>query len=301
MEDIFLYSSFSVLLLLLAFKYWLKTRTQHKNLPPSPPAIPIIGHLHLLKQPLHRTFYKLSQKYGPIISLRFGSHLVIVVSSPSAVEECFTKNDIVFANRPSFILDKYLGYNHTTLVTAPYGDHWRNLRRISAIEIFSSNHLNVFLGTRRDEVKILLRKLYRASSHDFAKVELKPMFSELTFNTIMRMVAGKRYYGEDVTGIEEARQFREMITEVFEYAGVSYLGDYLPTLQWVDYRGFLKKVKKLSARVDLLLQGLINEHRIDKRCTMISHLLSLQESQPEYYTDEIIKGLILVSEISVFP
>ncbi|KAF3964792.1 hypothetical protein CMV_010955 [Castanea mollissima] len=27
---------------------------------------------------------------------------------------------------------------------------------------------------------------------------------------------------------------------------------------------------------------------------MIDHLLSLQESQPEYYTDQIIKGLILV-------
>ncbi|KAK9946443.1 hypothetical protein M0R45_011908 [Rubus argutus] len=46
-----------------------------KILPPSPPSIPIIGHLHLLrnkKEPLHRTFHKLSQKYGHVLFLRLG-------------------------------------------------------------------------------------------------------------------------------------------------------------------------------------------------------------------------------------
>lgn len=37
---------------------------------------------------------------------------------------------------------------------------------------------------------------------------------------------------------------------------------------------------------------------------MVAHFLKLQESQPEYYTDDIIKGLILVSSshlsLSVF-
>ncbi|KAI6695171.1 hypothetical protein NL676_022881 [Syzygium grande] len=32
----------------------------------------------------------------------------------------------------------------------------------------------------------------------------------------------------------------------------------------------------------------------ESKNTMLDHLLSLQESQPEYYTDQIIKGLILV-------
>nr|POF19674.1 cytochrome p450 81e8 [Quercus suber] len=46
---------------------------------------------------------------------------------------------------------KYFGYNHTTVVSAPYGDHWRNLRRISALEILSTNRLNMFTSIRRDE------------------------------------------------------------------------------------------------------------------------------------------------------
>ena len=151
MEDMLLYSSLSLLLLLaVAFKFLLQTRTKHKHLPPSPPSLPILGHLHLIKKPLHRTFQHFSQKYGNIFSLQFGSQLVVIVSSPSAVEECFTKNDIVLANRPRLLVGKHLGYNHTVVSTASYGDHWRNLRRISALEIFSTNRLNMFLGIRRE-------------------------------------------------------------------------------------------------------------------------------------------------------
>ncbi|KAJ9170624.1 hypothetical protein P3X46_018718 [Hevea brasiliensis] len=289
MEDALLYSALSVLFMLLAFRFWLEARTQHKKLPPSPPSLPILGNLHLLNQPLHRTLHNLSQRYGPIISLRFGFRLVIVVSSPSAVEECFTKNDIVFANRPFLTVAKYVDYNHTTLASAPYGDHWRNLRRLSTVEILSSNRVNKFLGIRRDEIKNLLNKLYQVSSKDFGKVELRPMFSELTFNTIMHMITGKPYCETN-----EARHFREIIREVFKFAETSYPGDFLPFLQWIDYQGSLKKLKVLSKRTDVLLQGLIDGQRNDKAGnTMISHLLSLQESQPEYYTDEIIKGLIM--------
>lgn len=224
---------------------------------------------------------------------------MVIVSSPSAVEECFTKNDIVLANRPRLLMGKHVGYNHTTMVGSPYGHHWRNLRRIGAIEIFSSSRLNMFLGTRRDEIKRSLRKLSQNSLQQFAKVELRSVFIEFTLNILMRMVAGKRYYGEEVTGKEEARQFKDMIEETFSYGGAANPGDFLPILNWISNEGYEKRIRKLAKRTDAFFQGLIDEHRSKKvsRNTMIDHLLSLQDSQPEYYTDQIIKGLILVSKI----
>ncbi|KAF8017345.1 hypothetical protein BT93_H2513 [Corymbia citriodora subsp. variegata] len=300
---------FALALLLITLKLLSQWLNQPKNLPPSPPALPIIGHLHLLKFPLHHTLHALSQAYGPIFSLRFGSRQVVVVSSVEAAEECFTTNDIVLASRPTLLINKHLGYNCTTVVSSSYGDHWRNLRRICALEILSSTRLNGFLPIRRDEIKRLLLKLHKISScnrlsHEgFTKVELKSMFSELTFNIIVRMVAGKRYYGQDVSDIEEAASFREMVKEIMSYGGASNLGDYLGVLRWV-YRGFEKRLLGLSKRTDEFLQNLIEEHRgkdknggcggVESKNTMVDHLLSLQESQPEYYTDRIIKGLMLV-------
>ncbi|KAJ7944479.1 Cytochrome P450 family protein [Quillaja saponaria] len=295
------YSALSLIFLLLTFLFFYTRPKNYKNLPPSPPSLPIIGNLHHLKKPVHRTLHTLSLKYGPVFSLRFGSRLVVVVSSSSAVEECFTKNDIVLANRPYLLIGKYIGYNHTVLTQAPYGDHWRNLRRIATVEILSTHRLNSFIGIRRDETKRLLESLY--TDKGFAKVELRSKFSSLTFNIIMRMVAGKRYYGDDgdVADMEEAKRFKKIIRELVGLGGANNPADFLPLLRWIDFNGFQKKLKSLGNTVDEFLQGLIEEHRSKnteelgiKSNTMIDHLLSLQEAQPEYYTDQIIKGLIMV-------
>ncbi|KAJ6711287.1 FLAVONOID 3'-MONOOXYGENASE-RELATED [Salix purpurea] len=284
-----------VLFLLLSTKFLLQKRKK-RNLPPSPFALPIIGHLHLLKLPIHRTLDSLSKKYGPIFSLELGSYLAVVVSSPSLVEECFTKNDIVLANRPRFLGGRnLLNYNNSDMGSTDYGDHWRNLRRISALEIFSTSRLTSLFSIRRDEVNILTRRLYRVSSHGYAKVELRSMFFHLTSNVIMRMVAGKRYYGEDVKETVEARLFREILKEFIGYLAMIQVGDMIPILQWVDFTQDFKKLDRLNKRMDMFLQGLIDEHRHDReRNTMINTFLTLQEQQPEYYTDEIIKGHILV-------
>ncbi|KAH0900581.1 hypothetical protein HID58_040084 [Brassica napus] len=272
-----------VVLTLIFFIVTNRTKKRKPKLPPSPPfALPVIGHLRLLKPPLHRVFYSISQSLGgaPIFSLRLGSRLVFVVSSHSIAEECFTKNDVVLANRPNTIASKYVSYDHTTMVTAPYGEHWRNLRRIGAVEIFSAHRLNKFLSIRQDEVRRLIVRLSRNSSYEFAKVEINSMFSDLTFNNIIRMVAGKRYYGDVSEENSEAKLVRQLIADLMSIFGAGNAADYVPILRWVT--GFEKRVKELGGRFDEFLQGLVDERRAakEKGNTMIDHLLSLQETQP---------------------
>ncbi|KAI5419491.1 hypothetical protein KIW84_043599, partial [Lathyrus oleraceus] len=268
----------SLVFLIITLKLFFHTTTKFKNLPPGPPFLPVIGNLHQLKQPLHHTFQTLSQKYGQIFSLWFGYQPVVVVSSSKIAQECFTKHDIVLANRPDFLVGKYISYNNTTVALASYGDHWRNLRRIVTTELLSSHRLNSFLEIRRDEIMRLIKKLTQVSYNDFSEVELTSMFSEMTFNTIMRMVSGKRYYGDDsdVTDIEEARLFRNIIKEILGLGGASNVSNYLKFLRWFDFDGFEKRLKRISKRADSFLQGLIDEHRSEKRNTntMIDHLNS---------------------------
>lgn len=121
----------------------------------------------------------------------------------------------------------------------------------------------------------------------------------------MRMLTGKRYYGEDVTDAEEAKVFREIMSEIVEYAVSAYPGDYLSILR-LFFRNYEKRVTWLRKRSDELFQNLIEEQRNSRRkiCggesreTVLDHLLLLQEKQPEFYTDEIIKGLLLVMLIA---
>ncbi|KAL6219774.1 hypothetical protein ACLB2K_007533 [Fragaria x ananassa] len=294
-----LYTSLSIILCLLVTLKLFRSR-RYTNLPPSPSlSLPVLGHLHLIKPPIHRSFHRLAQKHGPIFSLWFGFRRVVIISSSSAVQECFTKNDIVLANRPPSLLNKHLGYNQTTMVSSPYGDHWRNIRRIGTVEVLSTGRLNSFSHVRKDEVKQLLLKLSRHAEEEgrFVKVELRSMLYELTFNNIMTMVAGKRYVGDHVSNKEEGKEFIEIMGEAFSYGGGTNPGEFMPFLKWFGGNDYEKKVKKLAKRADVFLQRLIDEHRnkraSESKNTMIEHLLSQQESQAEYYTDEIIKGLIL--------
>lgn len=267
------------LLLFLIILKLLFFRKRDKNPPPSPPSLPVIGNLHQLKQPLHRILHAPLHKYGPIFSLRFGSQPVLVVSSASAAEECFTTNDIVFANRFPSIKTKYLGYNNTILLVASYRDQWRNLRRISSPEILSTHRLNSFLEIRNDETLNLLRNLARASN----KVEFRSIFQDLTFNIIMRMVCVKRYYGEENEGTiaEEANKFRDIMNEMAQFGLGSNLGDFVPVFEMVRFGWWPQEATKNWGEEDALFQGLINEHRNkneNSNTTMVDHLLSLQDS-----------------------
>ncbi|TXG59344.1 hypothetical protein EZV62_013917 [Acer yangbiense] len=159
----------------------------------------------------------------------------------------------------------------------------------------------MFLSIRIDEVKQLLKRLSSSNSlkgKTSTEVELRPLLTELTFNNIMRMVSGKRYYGDDVTNEEDAKQFREIIAEIFANGSISNPVDFLPLLSWLDNGDYEKRLSRLGKRMEAFLQGLIEEHRkkdgLKNTNTMIDHLLSLQETHLEYYTDQIIKGLIQV-------
>lgn len=79
---LFIISASTFLLVFLVLKLYLTKQTRYRNLPPSPPSFPVIGHLHLLKEPVHRTLQHLSEKYGPILNLSFGNRGVLLISSP---------------------------------------------------------------------------------------------------------------------------------------------------------------------------------------------------------------------------
>ncbi|PKA49769.1 Cytochrome P450 81D1 [Apostasia shenzhenica] len=306
---------FLATLSLFFFFFFMKPKpSASSRLPPSPgPSLPFIGHLHyLLRLPLHRSLSRLAVSHSPVLLLRLGSRSALLVSSASAADECFTKNDFTFANRPMLPSSRRLSYNFTTLVAAPYGSHWRNLRRLIAVEAFSSARLNSS-PVVNEEVRALLRDLAGGGSN-FRKVEVRSQLEDLAFNVVMRMTVGKKYFGgrEEIATGDEGRRFQRVVKEGFELAKESSVGDFLPILQWIGGRRMEERMERLEREADGLFQVVVEERRkerrrrvmssaagagemesgVDRR-TIVDRLLELQEVDGECYTDEIIKGVIL--------
>ncbi|KAK2974659.1 hypothetical protein RJ640_030267 [Escallonia rubra] len=122
---------FSLLLILaisLAFLFIKRsspTRTTHKNLPPSPRKLPIIGNLHQLGSSPHRSLRSLSRRHGPLMLLHLGSVPVLVVSSADGAREITKNHDLVFSNRPKVSIPDRLLYGGRDVAFSPYGDYWR--------------------------------------------------------------------------------------------------------------------------------------------------------------------------------
>ncbi|XP_040996837.1 cytochrome P450 81C13-like [Juglans microcarpa x Juglans regia] len=298
MENLFSYLAFFffvILIIKLLYQY------PNPNLPPSPFSLPIIGHFHLLKQPVYQSLKTLSLKYGPVLFLKFGSRPVLVVSSPSMVEECFAKNDIIFANRPRTMAGDILTYNSIVVAWTPYGHLWRNLRRIVNLHIFSKKSLQNFSIIREEEVYSLLRMVFKVSKRDPQKVEFRYFSSLLMFNVIMRMVTGKPCVGEEAASTDLGKQqLKDIKGIIFAFLSMN-ICDHFPILRRVGYKGLEKSMVRLQWKRDRFLTNLIEEikqmktsHSKNEKRTLIESLLSLHDSESEFYSDVVVKSIVLV-------
>ncbi|MCD7465894.1 hypothetical protein HAX54_002102 [Datura stramonium] len=236
---------------------------------------------------------------------RFGCRNLLVVSSPSAVEECFTKNDIVFANRPQTMTGDKFSFNYKVVVWAPYGYLWRALRRLTVIEIFSSNSLQKSSALRSEEIGILIRGLFKASDQNGssgARINLNSWVFTFSFNVMMRIGTGKRWVSEEEMGTEKGEQIIEEIRGFFFVTlSVMNVCDFMPVLKWFGYKGIEKRMVSAQKKRNAFLNSLLSEFRQKKltpisvkKDTLVETLLSLQESEPEFYTDDLIKGVLPV-------
>jgi hypothetical protein len=259
----YLYAVIAGLLCILLISYSKFFRSKSQTQPKLPPLAagrwPLIGHLHLLgnsNQPPYITLGNLSEKYGPIFSLRIGVHKAVIVSTWELAKEIFTTHDVIISSRPKFTAFKILGHNYANFGFSPYGEYWQRMRKITASELLSTRRFESLRDIRHTEVKKSLTELYELGGDDL-KVEMKKFLGDMNLNVIMRMIAGKRYSGDE----REVRKVRWVFREFFRLTGLFVVGDAIPFLGWLDLGGHVKEMKKAAIEMDSVVCGWLEEHR----------------------------------------
>ncbi|KNA18213.1 hypothetical protein SOVF_072840 [Spinacia oleracea] len=217
---------------------------------------------------------------------------------------------MVLANRPRVLVGKHLHYEWTTLGATPYGPLWLSLRKLATLELFSTNRMNTFAGIRLEEVRSLVKGLFGGSKQNYyARVEMRSRLAGLSLNIITRVLTGKKYifFGDenDNNGAnEEADKFLGLMREVLELNGVSNMVDCLPLFKWINFRNVEGRMVAARKKMDDFLASLIEECRKNrtqnggKKIAMIYKLLDLQEFEPANYSDQLIKGMIMIMLIA---
>ncbi|WVZ14719.1 hypothetical protein V8G54_012285 [Vigna mungo] len=298
------------LILFSLFLYNPFKKIKGKEAPRVAGAWPILGHLPLMSGPNapHRTLGALAEKYGAIFTIQLGSKKALVINNWEIAKECFTTTDMVVSSRPKLVAVELMGYNHAMFGFAPYGPYWRELRKITTLEILSSRRVEQLQHVRVSEVQTSIRELYtlwcsQKGESGYASVELKQWFSHLTFNMVLRMVVGKRYFGGENLDDEKARRCVKAVEEFLRLLGVFAVGDAIPWLRWLDFGGHEKEMKEIAKELDSILGEELEEHRqkkglgekVDEFQDFMDVMISLFDGKTidGFDSDTVIKSTVL--------
>uniref|UniRef100_A0A0C9QN91 TSA: Wollemia nobilis Ref_Wollemi_Transcript_18886_1947 transcribed RNA sequence n=1 Tax=Wollemia nobilis TaxID=56998 RepID=A0A0C9QN91_9CONI len=288
-----------VVLLALGLAYLLTVKQRRRRLPPGPAGWPVIGSLPLLGTMPHRSFYQLSKQYGPLMYMKLGTTDAIIASSPKVAEAFFKAHDGNFSNRPGNAGATYMAYDSNDLVWAPYGPRWRMLRKVCNIHLFAGKALEDMQPVRRAEVGLLVKSILGHQRRGEA-VNLGELLNVCTANVLGQVMLSKRVF--DSQGGREASEFREMVIELMVLAGVFNIGDFVPSLAWLDLQGVQAKMKKLHKRFDDFFGKILDEHKAASarhetgRKDFLSVLLELRnnaDGEGGKLTDTDMKALLL--------
>ncbi|KHN42045.1 Cytochrome P450 82C4 [Glycine soja] len=210
----------------------------------------------------------MAEKHGPIFTIKLGSYKVLVLSSWEMAKECFTVHDKAFSTRPCVAASKLMGYNYAMFGFTPYGPYWREIRKLTTIQLLSNHRLELLKNTRTSESEVAIRELYKLWSREGCPkggvlVDMKQWFGDLTHNIVLRMVRGKPYYdgASDDYAEGEARRYKKVMRECVSLFGVFVLSDAIPFLGWLDINGYEKAMKRTASELDPLVEGWLEEHK----------------------------------------
>ncbi|CAL0330112.1 unnamed protein product [Lupinus luteus] len=253
-------SLFFIISFLFVLKFSRRTKTK-LNLPPSPPKLPFIGHLHLLGSLPHRSLQKLSDKYGDMMFLQFGQMQspTLVVSSGDVAMEIMKNHDLNVSNRPQFTAPKILLYDCNDVGFGLYGENWRNKRKILALQLLSSKRVQSFSHLREEEVEEWIKKLREVSISDACSVNLSDMFMAISNNIVCKCALGRKFSASDDSGNNMAKELaRKVMIQLTAFT----VRDYFPWLGWVDVlTGKIQKYKATFRQINTLLDQVIEEHK----------------------------------------
>nr|XP_056713327.1 cytochrome P450 2C19-like [Euleptes europaea] len=290
----FLLLSLACLLLLAA---WQKG-TKKKNLPPGPTPLPFVGNLLQLKTTnVAASLKRMSEKYGPVFTVYFGSDQAVVLHGYDIVKEVLVDRGDEFTQRGSIpSADKT---NRGLGVGMSNGKRWLELRRFSLMTL-----RNFGMGKKsieehiQEEAEHLMKELRAKKGQPFNPTLL---FSCATGNVISHILLGERFDYQDPKYLQILRYLTDAFQLESSVAGQLYnifprIMDYLPG----PHQTFFKNLLSVQ---DFICQKIKNhENSLDlnaPRDFIDSFLIKMEQEKHNPQT-EFIRDNLMMTGYDIF-
>ncbi|RWW65480.1 hypothetical protein BHE74_00027202 [Ensete ventricosum] len=187
----------------------------------------------------HRVLAGLANSHKAIVLMAFsvGFTPFAVSSHPDSAKEILHSS--AFADRPI----KESAYEllfHRAMGFSPFGEYWRNLRRISSTHLFSPRRVAA-LGERRRAIGEQMVADVRDLMAKNGVVEVNKVLHFGSLNNVTTSIFGRRYdFGKG-----EGLELQGLVKEGYELLGLFNWADHFPPLGWLDLQGVRKRCRSM--------------------------------------------------------
>nr|QST15072.1 CYP370C3 protein [Diaphanosoma celebensis] len=216
------------------------------NFPPGPVGLPVVGYLPFLEKDVHKHMTKLSDQYGDVYGLTFGSYRVVVLNSLTTIRDAFKED--AFSGRPDFPFFLLRTDNKKGVIFSD-GQNWQIIRRFTLRNLrdFGLGKSSIE-GLVHYEIEQLIKTL---SSMDGAPMNLANRFNLAVVNALWTMTAGARFSHDDpaaVASIESINEAIQSISASNPVEFIPFLSNFGPWKNVIEHRfKFLEPMFKLVA------------------------------------------------------
>ena len=298
-----------ILVIPVLFLLLRRRRSGSVRLPPGPPGWPVFGNMFDLGAMPHETLAGLRHKYGDVVWLNLGAIKTTVVQSSKAAAELFKNQDLCFSDRTITETMRAQGYHESSLALAPYGPHWRSLRRLMTMEMLVTKRINETAGVRRkcvDDMLSWIEEEARGVGGEGRGIQVAHFVFLASFNMLGNLMLSCDLLHP---GSKEGSEFFEVMVRVMEWSGHPNFADFFPWLRWMDPQGLRKKAERDLGIAMKIASGFVQE-RIkrgpaaeDHKKDFLDVLLDFQGSgknEPPQISDKDLNIIILVSRQLTF-
>ncbi|GMP65113.1 hypothetical protein CsSME_00026065 [Camellia sinensis var. sinensis] len=141
-------------------------------------------------------------------------------------------------------------YGFTNIAFAPYGEYWRQIRKICTLELLSAKHVQSFRSIREEESSNFIRwNPSRAGS----PINLTPKIYSSAYTVTSRAAFGNK--------TKDQESYILIMEETVKAAAGFNIADFYPSAEWLHLiSGIKSKIEKLQKVADRILRNINNKH-----------------------------------------